>query len=531
MTRVDPRPILALGLSLAILAHVGCTRTIETPSPGSTSPQSAGPGAAPTGGGKLFADWPGLQAALVISGEMHAYLEPCGCTAGQLGGLGRRLDLLDRMTAQGIASAKIDLGALTKDPATARGGIAQARIKFETTLKALQAMKYDALALAPEDLKFGLTDTLTAYLNNKDTLKVVSANLTPVNDFKGVFDDTIRRSVVAQAGPYKVGITAVVDPAEYAKLKDADTANLAITPPELALPPVLADLEAKSDLQVVLVQGPVELAKSIAEANPGIEVVVSTSPFADPADKPELLNGGKTQVVQVGQKGKYVGVVGLFKPEGGKGPATRYARITLNGNKYRNAEPMRALIDEEMQAQFKALGVVANHPRRANATAPGATYVGADSCKTCHPNTFLKWAGTNHAHAYDVLVKDPKDARRKRESDAECISCHTTGFGYTSGWVSAEKTPYLKGNQCENCHGPASRHVADPDLAEARKSLALTAERADKGGLCHSCHDDDNSPKFDFSTYYGKIAHKGMDTYDDPRVHKKSPPKQADAAD
>jgi len=50
----------------------------------------------------------------------------------------------------------------------------------------------------------------------------------------------------------------------------------------------------------------------------------------------------------------------------------------------------------------KAIGVVENYLRHANSeAAPGATYVGAEGCKSCHPNTYTKWAGTNHAKAYE----------------------------------------------------------------------------------------------------------------------------------
>ena len=96
---------------------------------------------------------------------------------------------------------------------------------------------------------------------------------------------------------------------------------------------------------------------------------------------------------------------------------------------------------------------------------------------------------------------------------------HTTGFEYNSGWVSAEATPALKGNQCENCHGPASKHIAEPDDLTFRNALKLTAEQADRNRLCIRCHDEDNSPKFDFATYWPQVIHKGLDTYTDPKVH------------
>ena len=114
-------------------------------------------------------------------------------------------------------------------------------------------------------------------------------------------------------------------------------------------------------------------------------------------------------------------------------------------------------------------------------------------------------------------MRDPKP---NSVFDAECITCHTTGFEFVSGWKSPTETPYLAGNQCENCHGPASRHVAEPDNTEFRKPMHLTAELAEKSRLCYGCHDEDNSRDFEFSKYYGKIVHKGRDTYTDPKVHK-----------
>src|SRR5688500_1185598 len=43
--------------------------------------------------------WEKPAATLILSGEMRGYLEPCGCTAGQHGGLGRRADLIKKLEA------------------------------------------------------------------------------------------------------------------------------------------------------------------------------------------------------------------------------------------------------------------------------------------------------------------------------------------------------------------------------------------------------------------------------------------------
>ena len=60
----------------------------------------------------------------------------------------------------------VDLGSLIKDPAAARGGPEQTKMKFATivALKALEAMKFDALALSPEDLKLGVDEAVGQFL-------------------------------------------------------------------------------------------------------------------------------------------------------------------------------------------------------------------------------------------------------------------------------------------------------------------------------------------------------------------------------
>jgi hypothetical protein len=461
-----------------------------------------------------MANWPTPAMALIISGEQNGYLEPCGCTQGQLGGLKRRYDLVERLRAQKWPLTLLDLGSLVKDPAASRGGFEEAKIKYGIALKALGLMKYDAVALSANDLKVGALEVMGQFMNLGEKPKLVAANVAAAPDFQAV----IRPSLRTATGPVKVGITAVVDPESLNRLADPDkeVALPTVKAPEDALPGVLADLEKDTEIQVLLVQGPPEMARPLAEKFPGFEIVVGTSDH-DPAQEPEMVNNGKTMLITIGQKGKYTGVVGLFPDADQK---LRYQRVTLNDRYNGPATPIRDLIEKEFQDMLQGAKVVETFTQHnyINA-APGSTFVGAETCKTCHPNTFAKWASTRHAQAFEDIVHDPKGERSDHQFDAECISCHTTGFEYTSGWRSAEMTPSLKGNQCENCHGPASKHVEEPDNKDYLKYLARNAAEMEKNQFCIRCHDEDNSPKFDFTTYWGKIVHKKLDQYDDPKVH------------
>jgi hypothetical protein len=539
MARVDFRPWAALALSAAIVGYVGCSSSSPTTSspasPVVTKRNPTGPGGSLTaskadssedGAGKIDLNLGNPAAVLVITGEMHNYLEPCGCTEQQVGGLLRRYDFLERLHKQNKwATVQIDLGSLTKDPQVARGGFEQAKFKFDYALKALKLLNYSALALSAEDLKVGVDEALGLFLNSLEgTTRVVVANVAAPAGFDSLF----RTSLVVPAGPVKVGITSVIDPEALETLNDPNKSLLTagLKRPGDVLPGVLAELESKSDYQVLMVQGPPQLAKSLAEAHPGFDVVVSTSEYVDVLKPdPDMLNGGKTLLVKVGQKGKYVGVVGFYPGESERLKAYAVALGTrFNGP----ADPMKTLIEKDYRGFLRQMGVAENFPRHDYiSNVSGVTFVGADNCKSCHPNTYARWAGTKHFLAYESLLHDPKP---DVIYDAECLTCHTTGFEYNSGWKSESKTAYLKGNQCENCHGPGSKHVADPTNAEYRTAMALTPDKADKGGLCVGCHDGDNSPKFDFGTYYPKIAHKGLDDYKDPKVRIGITPKLARSA-
>lgn len=458
-------------------------------------------------------DWTNPAAVLLVSGEQNGYLEPCGCTAGQLGGLRRRYDLCEKLKAQGWPLVPVDLGSVIKDPAASLGGLEQTKVKFTVAMRALKLMNYQAISLAANDLKLGVLEVLGQYLNMTDGPKIVAANVKPAAGF----EQTIVPSHIAAAGSKKIGITSVVDPKSLESINDPTIKDLLpASDPSTALKPVAEALAKGTDFQVLLVQGPPEMAKRLAAEFPVFDVVVASSVYEDPTNDADKVNDGKTLIVNVGKKGKYNGLVGFFADSA---EPVKYKRITL-GSKFdgeKAGEPIRKLIDEDFQAELKAAKVVEDFPRRSPINAvPGSTYVGAGTCKDCHPNTYTKWLTTKHAHAYEPL-KNPK---RNREFDAECISCHTTGFEYDSGWVSADKTPWLQGNQCENCHGPASFHVGDPDNAKFRAALALKAETADKNMLCIKCHDADNSPKFNFASFWPQVMHKGLDKYDNPKVHK-----------
>jgi hypothetical protein len=220
----------------------------------------------------------------------------------------------------------------------------------------------------------------------------------------------------------------------------------------------------------------------------------------------------------------YAGVIGLFdNPQ----QSVRYQRVPLDGRFPDSPEMLQLLGAYQNQlknAGWEGLGITAQpHPS-------GRTFVGSDACADCHPGDYDIWKdghdgkGGPHWHATETLVHPGERTEVPRNFDPECISCHVVGWNpqkyypYESGYVGLEETPDKHDVGCENCHGPASAHVAaelgdidatDDELKKYQEEMRLPLERAEQ--KCLECHDLDNSPAFQepgaFERYWEKIKH------------------------
>ena len=169
--------------------------------------------------------------------------------------------------------------------------------------------------MTPEGV--GVDEAIGQFLNlPDDALKVVSANGDGRRAWKPEVAQWVRR---AGRPAVTFGIAGYGRPrrgsARAARPCALDL--LAVKLIDETLPAVLAGIwrRTRRRSQVLLVQAaPETCGKALAEKYPGFDVVVrhlaaQTSPRATPG----AALAGKTLLVSVGQKGKYVGVVGLSR--------------------------------------------------------------------------------------------------------------------------------------------------------------------------------------------------------------------------
>lgn len=448
---------------------------------------------------ELFAGWNKPQAVIVITGGQGGYIEPCGCAGleNQKGGLRRRHTFLKSLAARGWPFAAIDNGGLI-----GRFG-QQTEIKFDKTVEGLKVMGYSAIGFGVEDLKLP-SGAVTSSVTNLDAF--VSANVGLFNDpgADGAFTPQFR---VIEAGGLKIGVTAVLGD-EYRK--QINNGDLKLLEAQAALKKVTQELEkAECDYLVLLAYASLDETEQLAREFPAFDAVVTSGGAYEPPYEPEQAEGAESLLIEVGHKGMYAIVLGLYSDDE---TPVRYQRVPLD-SRFKDSPEMDALMvdyqDQLKQLGWEGLGLKpANHPR--------GKFAGSKACAECHEEAFNVWKNTPHAHATETLTK----VKPPRQFDPECISCHSTGwnpqefFPYASGYESLQKTPLMAGNGCENCHGPGAEHVAAENGQDEEKRIRFRiemelsiADENEASHACMECHDIDNSPNFNFKEYWPKVAH------------------------
>ncbi len=102
------------------------------------------------GSNELFDGWEAPAVVLMLTGELHGYIEPCGCSVNQLGGLSRRADLLRQIDERKWPVAAFDVGGLVNHPNRRQG-----KFKFDMIQKCLVDMRYAGVAMGIEELQLG----------------------------------------------------------------------------------------------------------------------------------------------------------------------------------------------------------------------------------------------------------------------------------------------------------------------------------------------------------------------------------------
>lgn len=127
-----------------------------------------------------------------------------------------------------------------------------------------------------------------------------------------------------------------------------------------------------------------------------------------------------------------------------------------------------------------------------------AKYVGAEACRECHQEEYDHWGKTLHSGVHKTI--------KAQSAPPDETFRFNTGTGSPGGYP----VPGREGVQCEACHGPGEKHLADPEAKGHNYIVGLGAECAScvVEQICRGCHTLKNDPDFNFEKQIEEVRHK-----------------------
>ena len=361
---------------------------------------------------------------ILYTGSTKSQLEPCGCYQEQAGGLPRRAYVVDQIRQNGFPILLVDAGNIFD------GKEEIDTHRCEVNLKVMSAMGYDVLALSEADISYG--NTYLSRLSTVATFPFLAPEATETGFTRFPF-------VNKKVGQHTITFVA------------------------------------RSDQKQAVSQANLVVALGNPETSESIDIVIQSK------DGEAVEADGRTVYVSSEPEGKTLGLLALWINAKGELDRHYATQVALTGD-----------VAESDSVREMLTGFYRKFAESADATPlfasgyleqdPQNGYVSAMACQRCHQQEYLQWSATRHAFAYETLLK------KERYFDSECVSCHTTGFGYPTGFQIDDQNSAFKGVQCETCHGPGKQHVGNPKKSNIRSSADTS--------LCLECHDTKHSPGF-----------------------------------
>lgn len=416
--------------------------------------------------GMAQASAPG-DVTVVYSGNLDGELEPCGCTReGDFGGIRRIATGVDTLRAEHPDLFLLSTGGLFSTDLPTH------RITNQYILRGLAQLGYDAVGVQWGDLAYGA-----------DFLRGTSLPLVASNWLGDGFP-AVRH--VSRSGR-KLAYFQWLAPGQ-SPYQGMHGEHARVTGEVAGLASALAEAQAAGALTVLGTTLAAAQAKAVLPLDQ-VDILIMHAKD-EQFGEPEQV--GKTLLLVPGSRGQRLGRVDLTLGPDGRIVRWRHAVIPL---------PESVADAPRMESWYAAYtqALRQDYDRRVaieKQAAGDSPYLGNEGCKACHAQAYTAWQDTPHAGAFATLQGVDKSF------DANCIGCHTVGFGQPGGFIDPEVSGHLLGVGCEACHGPGRSHAVSPGtegFGEGRKKAGPHT--------CAGCHNDTHSPSFRFEGYWPRIRH------------------------
>ena len=345
---------------------------------------------------------------------------------------------------------------------------------------------YKVFGVAVNDLNYGL-DYLRQMEKTYGYLWV-NANLRKSTGGALIFPPY----TVIDAGGLRLGIISVLGSSSKITTMSSTPDEFVVDSPRDALDKLLPELRKKCDVLVLLAQMTStetrELLVGLGDAA-GIDVCIEGQ---DVRQYRRLNKIGNVALLAANNQGKYVGQLDMTVNK--RSHEIQYGEVTMYELDEKSTETTairdRVAAFEAEAAKHAKEPVKDDHPRPLGSAKE--KFLGAAACSRCHADDYKVYSASAHARAWQTLVE------KGQETNTECVTCHVVGYDHVNGFDRGDSENgrnALFNVQCEACHGYGTEHARDGKWVAAAKAS------------CTTCHTQENSPKFEFASYWAKIAH------------------------
>jgi len=344
-------------------------------------------------------------------------------------------------------------------------------------------MGYHAIALGGDAFNFG-----TDFIRNQ--IKTLKTPFLSASVHKGEAKELLGRPyLIKELGPVKVGILALTaPPRSQPQIQAEGSAPLA------GIKKYLPTIKREANLIIVLSDLPEEENRVLASEFGDVQVILAAR------GKIPIENVNHAVIVSPGQK--YLARLDLWVDHNGRLLRHDFKCIDLSTDIVPDPDTEQ-FISQAYGVAVKDRAGQAGAKRKFSDQALEQDrengYVGAESCRNCHETEYRAWKGTRHSRAFDTL------RGVQRHFYPDCISCHTTGFGYPTGFQMGQTAgPPMAGVGCEVCHGPGRKHTFQPETSRLRRTIPAS--------ICLACHDKERNPDFEGQKelLFNRINHKAL---------------------
>ena len=337
---------------------------------------------------------------------------------------------------------------------------------------------FDAIGLGEFDLNYGLP--YLREMMQKYKLPFTSAN---VRDTTGAL--ILPEYLVVERGGVRFGLISVLDPSLRIVTLTGDEDQFTVADPVATLRELIP--RVRKEAQTIVLVGHLGEAttETILREVKGIDLAVLGHTFRNLTQERLI---GDTILLGSGYEGRFIGRANLFLAEAdGKVMAVEVQTTSLDEAVADDAGMLQRVEDYKTSLQEFKDAKRAAYPRTFGSEKE--TFLVDQACKSCHQDSWESYAGSGHAQAFATI------RRQGQSTEPECLSCHTTGYQYKNGYADEQPYSRLINVQCEACHGYGTEHARDGKW------------RAQAKDSCVACHDQKNSPNFDYASYWEKIKH------------------------